>query len=102
MKYLIVALFLAVPLTMGARVVKARRINILLSCAISFAALMAGHFALPGRYDSWQIIFVPLAALITLVLGIRYLLVTTARAALAIAMTILVILLAGLLVLTEF
>jgi len=101
MKYLIVALLIAVPLTMGARVVKARRVNILLSFAIALAALVVAHFAVPTHYGSWQLIFVPLAALIALFIGIRYLLVTTALAALAVSTAILMILLAGLLVIIE-
>jgi hypothetical protein len=99
LKFLLAALLLSVPLTIGARLVKARRHSITLTFVIALAALLAGHFVIaPISASSWVILVALVAVLTTLCLGIRYLLVTSALASFSIAVAMVVFLVAGLIV----
>ena len=101
LKFLLVALLLAVPLTIGAHVVKARRNTIVLTFMIALGALLAGHFAAPVPTGGWELLFPLAASLATLYLGIRYILVTGVLASLSMTLVIMSILVAGLLVVSQ-
>ena len=95
-KLLMVAALLAVVLTIGARIAKARRNKSALSFVISLAALFAGHFATPISVGPWGLFAAFTATMIILCLGIRYLLVTNFFASFSIALAAVTIIAAGL------
>ena len=89
------ALLLALPLTIGAHFARARRSTIALTFPVAFAALLASHYAASLFLNSWGLVTALGAALITLGVGIRYLLGTGLLAALVVASATVVILLVG-------
>jgi len=95
LKYAAVALLLALPLTIGAHLARARRSTIALTFPIAFAALLAGHFGASAFLNGWGLVTAIAAALVTLCVGIRYILGTRLVAAVVVALATGAILLVG-------
>jgi hypothetical protein len=91
LKFMAVAVFLALPLTIGAYLVKARRMNVFLSFFVALAALQAGHFAAVFADGISGVVVALVSELATLCLGIRYLLVASGPASFAIGLVVVVL-----------
>jgi hypothetical protein len=96
LKFAAAALLLALPLTIGAHFARARRSTIALTFPLAFAALLTSHYAASAFLNGWGLVTAIGAALLTLGVGIRYLLGTSLLAALVVASATVIILLMGL------
>jgi hypothetical protein len=96
LKFAAAALLLVLPLTIGAHFARARRSTIALTFPMAFAALLTSHYAASAFLNGWGLVTAIGAALITLGVGIRYLLGTRILAALVVASATVALLLVGL------
>jgi len=99
-KLLVAAAVLAVVLTIGARLAKARRSNLALSFAIAFASLLGGHFAVRISLSPWGLLAAVMTIFAILCLGVRYVLAARLVASLAVALAATVPLIAGIVIVT--
>jgi hypothetical protein len=87
----IIALLLALPMTIGAHLARARRSAIAVTFAIAWVALLAGHYVAPLSMNQWGLFAEIAAELVILFLGVRFILGTKLLAASVLAfVTILV------------
>jgi hypothetical protein len=86
LKLAAVALILAVPLTIGAHVARARRSNVALTYLIAVAALFAGHYVAPAAPNVIGVLIAIGASSVVLFLGVKYLLIARPLPALLVAL----------------
>ena len=86
LKLLMVAVLLAISLTIGAHYAKARRNSIALTFAIALAAMLAGHYAARAFQSAWGLLVAEVATFVILYIGIRYMLVTSLIASVTVAL----------------
>jgi hypothetical protein len=86
LKFMLVAMFLSLPLTLSAHFIKARRNNVFLTFSIALSALLTGHFSAAAIQGHWDLAVAFASEVATFCLGIRYLLVASGPMSFAIAM----------------